>query len=143
MVFSYCPPRKKLLGFGFGECTAKNSLLSNIMHPYVLRGLMAKACKKLKYNGNFFVGWRQKSYSNRFIMRFGGAKSVDFMQLSSGETFPLSPVRMFFVPTPQPTVGWWMFMMVCNKSLLNSCPSGRKRKALNARLYFTGGVLLN
>lgn len=57
MVFSYfLREKRKLLGSGFGGCTAKNSLLSNIMHPYVLRGLMAKACKKLKYNGNFFVG---------------------------------------------------------------------------------------
>lgn len=29
-----------------------------------------------------------------------------------------------------------VFMMVCNKSLLNSCPSGRKRKS--SRVYFGG-----
>lgn len=138
MAFSYFP-QKVLLGFALMHSHRKNSLLSNIMHSYVLSGLMAKACKKLKYNSKFFFGGKnhiqivllceQKKHRRRFYASFV-------------ETFPLSPVRMFVIARFQhPKVdGRWMFMMVCNKSLLNSCPSGRKRKALNAQLYFTGEV---
>lgn len=79
MAFSYFP-QKVLLGFALMHSHRKNSLLSNIMHSYVLSGLMAKACKKLKYNSNFFFG--AKIIFKSFYYASRKNTDVDFMQVS-------------------------------------------------------------